>query len=98
MNLSREALKEIEDFAFAGMSIIEIAIIVEVSRKDFFKAAKNEKSEIYKAIQRGRLKASAKVRITLINLAAQGNSIAAKQIMEIWKENDIAEKNYEKGY
>jgi hypothetical protein len=82
MNLSKNQLEEIEKLAALQFSPREVAIILQVDEEDF-----SDHVEIHGDVrlryQRGRLKASAEVRMAILTQAKNGSSPAQKQMLDL---------------
>ena len=85
-----DKIKEIEDLSELQFSIEEIAIIVGLDAVELKKCINEKKGDKYLAFEKGRLRADASVRASILKLAKQGSTPAQKQMM------DLIEKNKER--
>lgn len=81
--MTKEQLKEIEKWAELLFSPKEIATVMELDEVDFLREYNDESSEIYKCVQRGKLKTEAEVRKSILQLAKDGSASAQEQAMKI---------------
>lgn len=85
INITKNLLDAIEQFASCSMSIKEVALIVGEDEKEFIQAAADPKSEIFKAYKKGELQTKAKINAAIIKMAERGSNpaqIMAKKMME----------------
>jgi len=74
---------EIEQFGRLQFSVEEVATIVGVSAMDIY-----ESEPLQTAYLRGRLKAQAEVRESIVLLATQGNAQSQKQFLDLARESE----------
>ncbi len=79
--MNAETLAQIEDLATLQFSIEEVAVIVDAT------AAELAEGEPMRAYLRGRLKAQAEVRRSIVSMAKQGSAPAHKQFLELAEES-----------
>lgn len=72
-----EQIAQIEDLATLQFSVDEVAVIMDM------KAAQLSDGDGFRAYMRGRLKAQAEVRRSIVSMAKQGSSPAHKQFLEL---------------
>jgi hypothetical protein len=93
MQYDEEKLKEIEEFAELQFTPDEVAVIVGIDAGEFMAEMMDERGEIAVAYNRGRLRAEAEVRQSILRLAKQGSTPAQKQILDIIESNKDAIRN-----
>jgi len=92
---TEEELKEIESLAYSAMKLSEIAAVVEVDATQFAKMALTEGNPVYSAYLRGKLKAIAAVRKSVIDAAAAGSTPAQNIAFSLFEQHQAdIEKNY----
>jgi hypothetical protein len=88
--LDNEQLKELEEFASAYLTLNELEKIMGLP-KGFLKQAMSEQLPEGLAVERGRLKHKAKLRIGVFNLAFAGSGPAQAMADNFIKECEILE-------
>lgn len=87
MELTKEQLNEVTEWAMALFSPKEIALIMELDELAFAQAIAAKQGDIYKHYMKGRLISEGKIKKAVINLAESGSSpaqtLALKMIEEI---------------
>ena len=81
MNATPEQLAQIEDLASLQFSMEEVAVIVDAQAADL------AEGEAMRAFLRGRLRAQAEVRRSIVSMATQGSAPAHKQFLELAAES-----------
>lgn len=81
--LSDEELEQLEDLAGAGYSAEQIAMYLDVQKKDFLQDFYDLESLIHYHYQRGMLKVDAAAGMKLAQNAADGNITAHQQLEKI---------------
>jgi hypothetical protein len=80
MNLMRELtseeLSELEKFAYAHLSLQEVAIILDVDETALAQLALNAGNPVYNAYQCGRLRAKSDLNTSIMQAAAAGSTPA----------------------
>ena len=91
MTISDEKLKDIEEWAYLLFSAEEISILAGLPSEEFCEEAQTPGTEIFLATKRGRLRAEAAIRKSIIEQAISGSSPAqnlAYQIIETTKNDE----------
>ena len=83
--MSTEQIEVIEEMASLQFSLDEVALIADVAKLAF----EDNESKESRAYLKGRLKAQAEVRQSILEMAKQGSSPAYKQFLEMAKESEI---------
>lgn len=76
-----EQITEIEDLAALQFSVEEVAVVMDMP------SAQLSEGDGLRAYMRGRLKAQAEVRRSIVSMAKQGSSPAHKQFLELAAES-----------
>lgn len=76
MKWTDEKLKFLEELGKAQFSIKQVAIVMEVSHKDFAEVMEDEDSPVFKAYWKGRLLEEMAQRNAVLELAKGGSSAA----------------------
>ena len=92
---TKEELNEIESLAYSAMKLSEIAAVVEVDATQFAQMALTEGTPVNVAYSRGKLKAIAAVRKSVIDAAAAGSTPAQNIAFSLFEQHQAdIEKNY----
>ena len=83
--MNKEQLAMIEQMAGLQFSLDEVALIADVVKSAFEDNGSKESI----AYLKGRLKAQAEVRQSILSMAKQGSSPAHKQFLDMAKESEI---------
>lgn len=83
MQLDKEKLKEVEEWAGLLFSPKEIAIVLEIDVVKFCAEFENEGGELYKAVMRGKLRTEGEIRKSILSLAKDGSASAQEQAMKL---------------
>ena len=94
MTLTEEQLKELEALGALHFSPRECAIILKCAIKEFIDEIEDISSELAMTYQRGKLRAEAEVRKTILTQARQGSMPAQKQMLARIEQSRKKEKNY----
>lgn len=89
MDLTKEQLNSVTEFAEAGMNVDEIAIILDVDRKEFIKQVTNINSDIYKAYQKGLLMVKYRIQKSIIKMAERGSNPAQIQAQKLIQDAEL---------
>jgi len=87
--MEKDQLKELESLGELQFTIKECGIILTIDPDDLAKMISEDK-DVSNAYQRGRLRASAEVRKSILQQAKQGSSPAQKQMLELIEQNTKA--------
>ena len=79
--MTTDQLQEIEELASLQFSVAEVAIILDATEQAL------AEGEPLRAYLRGRLKAQAEVRRSIVSMARQGSNPAHKQFLELAAES-----------
>ena len=86
----KERLEQIESLSELQFNSEEISIIVGMKFPEMVALLNSQEGPVYEAFERGRLKAEAEVRKSILKLAKQGSTPAQKQMMELIAQNKKA--------
>ena len=92
---TQEELNEIESLAYSAMKLAEIAAIVEVDATQFAQMALTRGNPVNSAYLKGKLRAIASVRKSIIDAAAAGSTPAQNTAFSLFEQHEAdIEKNY----
>jgi len=83
--MNTKQIETIEQNASLQFSLDEVALIADVAKSAF----EDNESKESRAYLKGRLKAQAEVRMSILEMAKQGNAPAQKQFLDMAKESEI---------
>ncbi len=83
MKFTQEQIEQIEDLAGVGYSSEHIAVFLEVDVPAFVLLAKEQNSQIYRAIKRGMLQAEYLVNKSTLDSAKSGNATQTQRLDKI---------------
>lgn len=91
MNYSEDVLAEVEKYAGLLLEISEIALLVNISVKEFKREIKNSNSSVYKAYHRGKLKTKIRLRENVLKFAQKGSPQAEMLVEKYIDNQEISE-------
>ena len=83
MKLSDKDLKNIEKYAALFFTFKQIAILIDADIDEFITAVTDQKSNVFRAYQKGKLMKEAEIREQIIKMAEMGSPAAQDQALKL---------------